>query len=212
MVKKNLLLASVAFVVIALVIVGRTNAVTTDDAQPDKKQVMKFSHSKHAGAGIECASCHTPEKLTKNAAEKMLPTHTECQSCHEQEVNEKCSFCHTDESNPVALPNPVREVLFDHQKHVTDQKMECVTCHAGMDKTDFAEAANMPSYEDLQYMSQRCESNEPVRSMPHESCIIETRHTHGRKFQTRTCTGDGRKDLRSEMPELPYGIILHGMS
>ncbi len=145
MVKKNLLIASVTFVVIALVIVGRTNAVTSDDAQPDKKQVMKFSHSKHAGAGIECASCHTPEKLTKNASDKMLPTHTECQSCHEQEVNEKCAFCHTDESNPVALPNPVREVLFDHQKHVTGQKMECVTCHAGMDKTDFAEAANMPA-------------------------------------------------------------------
>ncbi len=144
MVKKNLLIASIATVLIALVIVGRSSAVTNDDAQPDKKQVLKFSHSKHTDAGVECSSCHTPEKLTKNSSEKMLPTHAECQSCHEQEVNEKCGFCHTDGNNPVALPNPIREINFDHEKHVTGQKVECVTCHAGMDKTDYAEAKNLP--------------------------------------------------------------------
>ncbi|MFZ4619407.1 MAG: cytochrome c3 family protein [Bacteroidota bacterium] len=143
--KKNLLLVSFVSVLIAIVIIGRSSAVAADDAQPDKKQVLKFSHGKHAEAGVECASCHTPEKLTKNASEKMLPTHTECQTCHEQEVNEKCAFCHKDENNPVALPNPIREINFDHQKHVVDQKVECVTCHAGMDKTDYAEAANLPS-------------------------------------------------------------------
>ncbi|MFA6467978.1 MAG: cytochrome C [Bacteroidota bacterium] len=143
--KKSLLIASIVTAMIALVFINRSSAVASDDAPVDKKQVLKFSHSTHATAGIECSSCHTPEKLTQNASEKMLPTHTECQSCHEQEVNETCGFCHTDENNPVALPNPVREILFDHQKHVVDQKVECITCHAGMDKTDFAEASNNPS-------------------------------------------------------------------
>ena len=145
MMKKNLLIASMVSVVIALVIFGRSSAIANDDTQPDKTKIMKFSHSKHAGAGVECASCHTPEKLATNASEKMLPTHTECQSCHEQEVNEKCGYCHTDENNPVALPNPIREIIFDHQKHVNDQKVECITCHVDMDKTDFAEAKNLPS-------------------------------------------------------------------
>lgn len=145
MMKKILLITSVAFIVIALVIFGRSSAVASEDTQLDKKQLLKFSHSKHAEAGVECASCHTPEKLTKKASDKMLPTHTECQSCHEQEVNEKCAYCHTDENNPVALPNPVREVLFDHQLHVVDQKVECITCHAGIEKTDFAEALHNPS-------------------------------------------------------------------
>jgi hypothetical protein len=145
MMKKNLLIASVVTVLIALIVVGRSSAVADEAGQLDKKQILKFSHGKHAEAGIECASCHTPEKLTKNASEKMLPTHTECQSCHEKEVNETCGFCHTDENNPAALPNPVREVNFDHQMHVNDQKVECVTCHAGMDKTDYAEAQNLPA-------------------------------------------------------------------
>ncbi|MFA6455940.1 MAG: cytochrome c3 family protein [Bacteroidota bacterium] len=145
MMKKNLLIASIVTALVALVFISRSSAVASDDAPVDKKQVLKFSHSKHADAGIECSSCHTPEKLTKNAPEKMLPTHTECQSCHEQEVNEKCGFCHTDENNPVALPNPVREIQFDHQKHVVDQKVECVTCHQGMEKTDYAEATNLPA-------------------------------------------------------------------
>jgi len=145
MMKKNLLIASMVTIVIALVFIVRSSAVASEDTQLDKKQVLKFSHSKHAEAGVECSSCHTPEKLTKNASEKMLPTHTECQTCHDQEVNEKCGFCHKDENNPVALPNPIREIRFDHQKHVIDQKVECVTCHAGMDKTDYAEAKNLPA-------------------------------------------------------------------
>ncbi|MEI7905877.1 MAG: cytochrome c3 family protein [Bacteroidota bacterium] len=145
MMKKNLLIASIASLLIALVIIVRTSAVAGEDAQLDKKQILKFSHSKHIDSGIECSSCHTPEKLTKNASEKMLPTHTECQTCHEQEVNDKCSMCHVDEKNPEALPNPIREIRFDHQKHVVGQKAECVTCHQGMDKTDYAEAKNLPA-------------------------------------------------------------------
>jgi len=145
MMKKNLLIASMVIVLIALIVVNRSSAVADERGQLDKKQVLKFSHSKHAQAGIECASCHTPEKLTTSAEDKMLPTHTECQSCHEQEVNETCGFCHTDENNPVALPNPVREIHFDHQKHVIDQKVECLTCHTGMDQTEYAEEQNAPS-------------------------------------------------------------------
>lgn len=145
MMKKNLVIATFIALAVVLMVIGRSSAVASEDAQADKTQLLKFSHSKHAEAGIECSSCHTPEKLTKNASEKMLPTHTECQSCHEQEVNEKCGFCHTDENNPQALPNPVREILFDHQEHVNNQKVECVACHAGMEKTDFAQALNNPS-------------------------------------------------------------------
>ena len=145
MMKKSLFIASILSILIALILIVRTSAVAHEDVSADKKKLFKFSHSKHADAGVECASCHTPEKLTKISSEKMLPTHTECQSCHEQEVNEKCAFCHTDANNPVALPNPIREINFDHQKHVVDQKVECITCHAGMDKTDFAEAKNLPS-------------------------------------------------------------------
>ena len=68
MMKKNLLIASIASLLIALVIVVRTSAVAGEDIQLKKKQILKFSHSKHADAGIECSSCHTPEKLTKNAS------------------------------------------------------------------------------------------------------------------------------------------------
>ena len=145
--KKNLYIATIISVVIALVVFGRGSAVAKEDNQADNKNTIKFSHSKHAEAGVECATCHTTAQLSTKSSDKILPTHTECQSCHEQEVNEKCGFCHTDGNNPVALPNPVREVLFNHQQHIADQKVECVTCHAGInsDKENETASQHTPS-------------------------------------------------------------------
>jgi hypothetical protein len=142
--KKNLYIFGVTLAVIALVLFGRGRVIANEDAQLDKKQLIKFSHAKHiVEAGVECAQCHNADVSTLSS-DRILPTHDQCQTCHEQEVNETCNFCHTSDDNQQALPNPVREVLFNHKKHVVEEGMKCETCHQGLEKTDFAGAQNLP--------------------------------------------------------------------
>ena len=142
--KKNLYIIALLVSVVALVFFGRGRAVASEDKMLEDKQLIKFSHSKHLDAGVECSQCHNAAESMK-ATDRILPTHTECQSCHEQEVNEKCAYCHTGDDNQQALPNPVREINFNHKQHLTDQELKCETCHQGLDKTDYAAAHNLPS-------------------------------------------------------------------
>lgn len=141
--KKNLSIVAAIIGIIGLVLFGRGSAIADLIGVPDKTQLIKFSHAKHAEAGAECSQCH---EVTASvfSSDRMLPTHTQCQSCHEQEVNETCNYCHTSDDNMQALPNPVREFLFSHKQHVADQGMQCETCHKGMDKAEFASHENLP--------------------------------------------------------------------
>ncbi len=196
MMKKNLYIATIISVVIALVIFGRGSAVAKEDNQADNKNTIKFSHSKHAEAGAECVTCHTTAQLSKKSSDKMLPTHTECQTCHDQEVNEKCGFCHTDENNPVALPNPVREILFSHNKHIVDQKVECITCHAGIndDKANTTATQHIPSmatcntcHNNVKATNQceACHTNMTTRR-PASHVAANFKREHGRVMNGRT--------------------------
>jgi hypothetical protein len=142
--KKNLSIAAAIVIVTGLVLFGRGSVIAGEEGQIDKTQIIKFSHAKHAEAGAECAQCHKAEESVLSS-DRMLPTHTECQSCHEQEVNETCNFCHTGDDNMQALPNPVREILFSHKQHIAEQGMQCETCHQNMDKAEFATHENLPS-------------------------------------------------------------------
>lgn len=111
----------------------------------DKEKVIKFSHQKHITEfGVDCATCHTGAATSELSSDKLVPGHEVCQTCHEEQVNKTCGYCHADEKNPVGFPRDVRELRYNHKKHVTDGKMECVTCHTGLDKVDYATAANMP--------------------------------------------------------------------
>lgn len=142
--KKNLYIVAVLASIVGLVLFGRGSAAASEGDHIDKKQLIKFSHAKHIEAGTECVQCHNAEASTQSS-DRILPTHTECQSCHEQEVNETCNFCHTGDDNMQALPNPVRDIHFNHKQHVAEQGMKCETCHQDLGKTDFATAHNLPS-------------------------------------------------------------------
>jgi hypothetical protein len=112
----------------------------------DKEKVIRFSHQKHITEfGVDCATCHAESATSEMSSDKMVPGHAVCQTCHEEQVNKTCGYCHADEKNPVPFPREARELRFNHKKHVTDGKMECATCHLGVDKVDYASAANMPA-------------------------------------------------------------------
>lgn len=130
----------------ALVAFGTGWPGNTDAKADDRSKQMKFSHQKHINEfGVDCATCHAEAATSQSSADKMLPGHAVCQTCHEEEVSKTCGYCHVDEKTPAAFTREVRELRYNHKKHVSDQKMECVACHAGLDKVDYASAANMPS-------------------------------------------------------------------
>lgn len=111
---------------------------------------IKFSHKKHLEeAGAECSACHAAATTSENAADLLFPKHAECGACHaevESENTEDCKFCHTDIDNLEAYAAPQRlDLVFSHQQHVTGQKLECVACHAGIEKSEKPSVAYLPA-------------------------------------------------------------------
>ena len=190
--KKNIYIAAVVLSIGALVIFGRGRAVAGEEGHLDKQQVIKFSHQKHIEAGAECSQCHNAAESV-NSADKMLPAHEQCQSCHEQEVNETCNFCHLTEE-PKAFPNPVREITFNHKQHVDGQKLACETCHKNLDKVDYAGPENLPSmatcstcHNNVKATNQCevCHSN-LANLRPASHTVANFKREHGRIMNLRT--------------------------
>ena len=120
--KKGIFIISSVLFVCTMFIVGRGTLIAGEDHQLKDSDLIKFSHQKHLLAGVDCAMCHDASESTK-ASDRLLPTHDQCQACHEDEINNKCLMCHTGEDNMQALPNPVREINFNHQLHVNGQNV-----------------------------------------------------------------------------------------
>jgi hypothetical protein len=65
---------------------------------PQQPSTVKFSHRFHVrDAGVGCADCHTAAPTSKLASDTLLAKHEQCQSCHDEQLNSKCVFCHTSE-------------------------------------------------------------------------------------------------------------------
>jgi len=144
--RNKILFYGVCCVAVVLVAFGRGWAPAADVKAEDKSKVIKFSHQKHITEfGVDCATCHTEAATSQSSADKMIPGHTICQTCHEEQVNKTCGYCHLEEKKPVGFAREVRDILFNHKVHAGDQKMECATCHAGLDKVEYASNANMPT-------------------------------------------------------------------
>jgi len=106
---------------------------------------LKFSHKTHiAGAGVACDNCH-PAATSKLASDNLRASHDNCQSCHEEQLGNQCSYCHVDPDNIQPSAAAVRELLFSHEGHVSQKNVECTTCHAGLEEADYAAPKHMPS-------------------------------------------------------------------
>jgi hypothetical protein len=100
---------------------------------PSISKSLKFSHQKHVkDEGIECSDCHTSIAQSTKAEDRNLPGKYVCQTCHDVEDENNCTFCHVDKDNLQSWPNPVRQFYFNHQRHI---KMDCKKCHAGIEKS-----------------------------------------------------------------------------
>lgn len=124
-----------------------------DAVYPPQKLPLSFSHAQHFEEGVECVGCHDPARKSLKAADRLLPGHPECESCHDieeaaagKEVDppSACNTCHvgydpTVHKEVAKVILPTANLLFSHRAHY-DKKIECTTCHF---------SANSSSMEDV---------------------------------------------------------------
>ncbi len=144
---KRIILVVIAGVLagVAITATARKEASPSVWEQSQSSQYIKFSHAFHVGqSGIACTDCHKAAESTKSS-DNLHPGHDNCTTCHEEQIGNNCGYCHKDPDNPQAVPPRTRTIVFSHKQHVDMKGVECVTCHAGLDKVEYAGPANMPA-------------------------------------------------------------------
>lgn len=147
--QRRWLLASLMIIITALglvvMVVGGSDKQSSWNDPVKQWATIKFSHKKHIGeVGAECSSCHAAAQTSENSNDLMFPKHEQCGECHSAEVEGDCQYCHTEADKYEALAAPKREVRFSHKLHVETNKLECATCHAGIETSEKPTVAFLP--------------------------------------------------------------------
>lgn len=155
--------------------------------------VFAFNHKAHLERGSSCADCHDV------AQERTLrmPKMENCTTCHAVDratVGPECRQCHTLAKGAVT---PIRWTLapmmpgvrFNHQKHTVTVKLECKTCHAGIEESDRVTPALMPSMK----------------------LCMDCHHQRGEKATScRVCHTEEQKKMRPNSHKEGNWLLLHG--
>ena len=143
-VKQTLLLGALLAAAMMVGVAAYGPAVHSTASAGDVKSV-KFSHVNHVSErGIACADCHTAAPDSKLASDRLIPVHESCQSCHEEQINNDCAYCHTnpDDIQPMVLP--ARDLVFSHERHVGNCGIACETCHGSVSSDPNVEDIHIP--------------------------------------------------------------------
>jgi hypothetical protein len=112
------------------------------------EKALKFSHTFHVkDAGVACADCHPEAAKSTMPSNNLRAGHDQCKACHEEQLTDKCGYCHLNPDDIQPVQPAQRPFHFSHAQHLSMQKVECVTCHTGIDEATIATAKNMPSME-----------------------------------------------------------------
>lgn len=139
MTRRYILFAVSLIVAVACATFLDLSSVMAGDTPPEgaasvEASRLKFSHKQHIkDVGVECATCHPAVALSKGLADNLIPTHDQCSSCHEEQVNGDCGYCHKNPDDITARPVVDRALLFSHERHLERKNVECATCHAGIE-------------------------------------------------------------------------------
>lgn len=106
---------------------------------------VKFSHKFHiVEAGVECVTCHPAVKTSAVSTDNLFPSHEQCASCHQEQIDSTCGYCHVNPENIEPRAVPVRELIFSHKKHVDMASVECKTCHVDVDSSANVSTMHLP--------------------------------------------------------------------
>ncbi len=196
---KNVYIAAIVTATLAMMYTAVTES--RQDPPTQQAKAIKFSHAVHVeGAGLECSSCHEAAATSKLSSDLLFPKHENCQSCHEEQLSQNCTFCHTsnDPATYMSLSTPKRELLFSHAAHVTDQKMDCKTCHLEVEREGAPTGSLVPAmatcntcHNDAQ-ASNACESCHTdlagLRPMDHNRTDFVREHKRSARLSTANCS------------------------
>src|SRR3972149_2425966 len=149
MTKISVVQLSLVFSAVLVLILASTFVMQSREASFDQARgkLIKFSHQFHVkDAGVSCQDCHSAAATSKASSDNLLAKKANCQSCHEEQIANNCTYCHTsdDVSTYAAFENPKRDLLFNHEFHLNDQKLTCETCHKGLDEMTIATDKSIP--------------------------------------------------------------------
>jgi len=149
MTKISVVQLSLVFCAVLVLILASTFVMQSREASfdQDRGKLIKFSHQFHVkDAGVSCQDCHSAAATSKASSDNLLAKKANCQSCHEEQIANNCTYCHTsdDVSTYAAFENPKRDLLFNHEFHLNDQKLTCETCHKGLDEMTIATDKSIP--------------------------------------------------------------------
>ncbi len=143
--RRTLIVLLIVAVALITAVARKASSPQGWESKDDSKQ-LKFSHTYHIkDVGVACEDCHKAAKTSKLSSDNLRPTHDNCVTCHEEQINNTCGFCHKDPDNIEAVTPPVRTITFSHEKHTAMKDVECTTCHKGLDTVEYATAKNMPT-------------------------------------------------------------------
>jgi len=115
--------------------------------EEDRTNLIKHSHKFHLSKGSECTECHSSVETSTLSSDNNLGKMSDCYECHDKETT-KCSLCHMEPREPYSsFSNPKRELIFNHEKHIKELKLECKTCHADVTKKEFVSTRTLPPME-----------------------------------------------------------------
>lgn len=168
--------------------VARKSASPAGWSEENGPKQIKFSHAFHVkDAGVACEDCHNA-KASKLASDHIKPGHDNCTSCHEEQLANVCGYCHVDPDNIQPSVAPQRQIIFSHADHVAMEGAACVTCHAGLDKAQYAGPENMPTmktcytcHNDVKATNtcEACHVN-LVNLIPSDHLVLNFKVEHGR--------------------------------
>lgn len=121
---------------------------TKNIGNEDRSKIITFSHKTHLIMETECTECHKGAKESEKSSDNLLPKMANCYTCHD-EKSTPCEKCHPEGSEPKPFDNPERELIYNHKYHVETSKMECKTCHQGLEEVEYASESKkaMPDME-----------------------------------------------------------------
>ncbi|MGA7838267.1 MAG: cytochrome c3 family protein [Ignavibacteriaceae bacterium] len=144
----------------------------SQEVQNHNDKILKFSHQFHLENGVECGDCHGKVAESTKLGDRLLPDHETCSACHDVEDMDNCTTCHYDDVNEPLIQTKPDDIYFNHSLHVTKNKIECVTCHKGLDEVDYAfESDQMNPVMSTCYS---CHNNKSVATSNCESCHKST--------------------------------------
>ncbi|NWF50843.1 MAG: cytochrome C [Ignavibacteriaceae bacterium] len=162
----NLVIILIGFLVVsAFVMNDREGSEYSDNSER-----IKFSHQLHADA-MSCADCHSSVISSTSLKDRLLPNHENCSVCHQVDNQDECGTCHIGDSYEPLIQKE-SALIFDHSFHSGNQKMECTSCHIGLDKVDYSFQAVQPN--PPMENCYNCHSEKGMATNACEACHIST--------------------------------------